>query len=352
MLAIVRTSQLRETAEVSNVQERLDGYTLYDLVLLSGGGSANENGVIVRVGREDFTVINNHGIARDVRPEELRGKRNQTSNRAVALDVQGNQIRCGDQVNVAEGPHKGKTATIKRMSRSQLFLYSQTRPEHAGIFVVRSRSCVLAGTRQSSRNSAQDGGASPFSTPQAQSRGPPRGKRDDALVGKTVRIQAGQWKGNMGIVTDATATHVQVELHARLKKVMVVRERVAVAGDKFGATEGESNQNDPNNLNGAAAAVFAGGATPMHGGATPMHGGATPMHDSMGGGDEVWRPGALDNDASASNENGGDVWGADSSEPSSFATSSDANGMYCLVKEVIELVVSILIELVVSNRIS
>jgi transcription elongation factor SPT5 len=255
---------------------------LYDLVVLSGGGSANEVGCIVRVGREDFTVVNNHGINRDVRPEELRGKRNQTSTRAVALDVSGNQIRCGDSVNVAEGPHKGKIATIKRMSRAQLFLYSQTRSEHAGIFVVRSRSCLLAGSRTQTRGIGGDGGASPFNTPQSQSRGPPGGaKRDDALVGKTVRIQSGQWKGYLGSVCDATATHVQVELHSRLKKVMVVRERVAVVGDKFGAVE-EVDQNDPSNQNGASSAPsFAGGTTPMHGGATPMHGGATPMHDSM-----------------------------------------------------------------------
>ena len=62
-------------------------------------------------------------------------------------------------------------------------------------------------------------------------------RRDDGLIGKTVRIQAGQWKGYLGTVCDATATYVQVELHSRLKKVMVVRERVAVVGDKFGATE-------------------------------------------------------------------------------------------------------------------
>jgi transcription elongation factor SPT5 len=300
---------------------------LYDLVVLSGGGSANEVGIIVRVGREDFTVVNNHGIARDVRPEELRGKRNQTSNRAVALDVQGNQIRCGDQVNVAEGPHKGKTATIKRMSRAQLFLHSQTRSEHAGTFVVRSRSCVLAGSRTQSRGTAGNGGASPFSSPQSQSQGPAgaRGKRDDALIGKTVRIQAGQWKGYLGAVSDATATHVQVELHSRLKKVMVVRERVAVVGDKFGATE-EAGQNDPNGANGAAAPVFSGAATPMHGGATPMHGGATPMHDSMSAGDEVWRPGAMDQDSTQAAENG-DGWGADSSDQNAFGSpANDANG--------------------------
>lgn len=323
----VRTSQLRESAEVASGQDKLSGYELYDLVVLSGGGSANEVGVIVRVGREDFTVINNHGIIREVRPEELRGKRNSTSTRAVALDVQGNQIRGGDSVNVAEGPHKGKTATIKRMSRAQLFLHSQTRTEHAGIFVVRSRSCVLAGTSAQNRMSAPDGGASPFATPQSQGRGGAPGgkggKRDDGLIGKTVRIQAGQWKGYLGSVADGTATHVQVELHSRLKKVMVVRERVAVVGDKFGATE------DQNRIGSEVANPLApttpfvgGGATPMHGGATPMHGGATPMHDSMGG-DEVWHPGAMDEEANETVKEDG--WGSATNDSQFNTTGNDEN---------------------------
>mmetsp|Transcript_39767 Transcript_39767/g.119560 ORF Transcript_39767/g.119560 Transcript_39767/m.119560 type:complete len:1121 (+) Transcript_39767:451-3813(+) len=354
----VRTSQLQESAEVASGQDKLAGYELHDLVVLSGGGSANEVGVIVRVGREDFTVVNNHGIVREIRPEELRGKRNASSNRAVALDVQGNQIRVGDTVGVAEGPHKGKTATIKRMSRAQLFLYSQTRTENAGIFVVRSRSCVLAGSSAQNRSQPGDGGVSPFSTPQSQGGkgGPPgaRGRKEDGLIGKTVRIQAGQWKGYLGAVSDATPTHVQVELHSRLKKVMVVRERVAVVGDKFGSTE------DPNRDNAstgssmlAPSTPFLGGATPMHGGATPMHGGATPMHDGMGGGftpshpttnDDVWRPGgAIDRtpmhdgsdevDGSGGDSGGG--WGSSdgagggaqqSSDPFSGASSSGADG--------------------------
>ena len=64
LLLPVRTSQVRESAEVNSGLEKLAGYELYDLVVLSGGGSANEVGVIVRVGREDFTVVNNHGINR------------------------------------------------------------------------------------------------------------------------------------------------------------------------------------------------------------------------------------------------------------------------------------------------
>ena len=320
----LRTSQLRESSEQYSGQDKLAGYELYDLVMLSGGGSTNEVGIIVRVGREDFTVINNHGISRDVRPEELRGKRNSTSNRAVALDVQGNQIRCGDQVSVAEGPHKGKTATIKRLSRAQIFLYSQTRSENAGIFVARSRSCVLAGSRSQNRG-AQGGDVSPFATPQSQSQrgggpGGPRAKGQDSLITKTVRIQSGQWKGYLGCVCDATATHVQVELHSRLKKVMVVRERVAVVGDKFGATE-DVNQNDLQN-NGASTSFTS--ATPMHGGATPMHGGATPMHDSMS--DEVWRPGALDEETATQEESTSTEWGADTSQTFGGSPNNDDSG--------------------------
>ena len=324
----LRVSQLRESTEQYSGQDKLAGYELYDLVMLSGGGSANEVGIIVRVGREDFTVVNNHGISRDVRPEELRGKRNSTSNRAVALDVQGNQMRCGDQVNVAEGPHKGKTATIKRMSRSQLFLYSQTRSENAGMFVVRSRKCLLAGSRSQQRG-AQGGDVSPFATPQSNSRGGgPGGGRargQDSLIGKTVRIQAGQWKGYLGAVADATATHVQVELHSRLKKVMVVRERVAVVGDKFGAVE-EVNQNDVPNAVPAftSATPMHGGATPMHGGATPMHGGATPMHDSMS--DEVWRPGAMDEEETAQQDSSTNAWGADTSTNGFGSSNNEDSG--------------------------
>jgi transcription elongation factor SPT5 len=184
---------------------------------------------------------------------------------------------------------------------------------------------MLAGSRNQTRGvAAVDGSVSPFATPMSQVRGPAgggRGKGQDSLIGKTVRIQAGQWKGYLGTVSDATATHVQVELHSRLKKVMVVRERVAVVGDKFGATE-EVNHNDM--LGGPAG--FAGAATPMHGGmggiggATPMHGGATPIHDSMS--DEVWRPGALDQE-STQDETAGNEWGAESSNAFSSPKNED-----------------------------
>mmetsp|Transcript_60695 Transcript_60695/g.72054 ORF Transcript_60695/g.72054 Transcript_60695/m.72054 type:complete len:564 (-) Transcript_60695:122-1813(-) len=318
---------------ISTGRDKLAGYELHDLVVLSGGGN-NEVGVIVRVGREEFSVVNNHGIVRDVRPEELRGKRNLASQRAMALDVQGNQIKCGDSVSIAEGPHKGKTASIKRMSRSMLFLYHQARTENAGIFVVRSRSCVLAGNRRSHEKRVVAGGG------MGRGRGPPRGgKSDDGMIGKTVRVQSGAWKGYLGVVTDATPTHVQVELHSRLKKVMVVRERVAVIGDKFGATEprmkGETESlSSSTNGGGVASTPFLGGQTPMHGAATPMHdsaGAFTPSHPSTGT-DDVWRPGgSIDRAPVEEEDERSDVanpWGPsgnDDDDDSSFLTSTTAD---------------------------
>ena len=133
------------------------------------------------------------------------------------------------------------------------------------------------------------------------------------MIGKTVRSQVGQWKGYIGTVSDATATHVQVELHSRLKKVMVAREKVAVVGDKFGATDNSAQA-------AAVAAVTANPmtmATPHHGpigGATPaIHGafgGATPAHGDENT-DEVWRPGgAVDQEAIKDD----DGWGASQPE--------------------------------------
>jgi len=330
----VRTSQLQESAEIASGRDKLAGYELHDLVVLSGGGSTNEVGVIVRVGREEFTVINNHGIVREVRPEELRGKRNSTSKRAVALDVQGGQIRVGDNVSVVEGPHKGKSATIKQMNRAQLFLYSQTRAEHAGIFVVRSRSCVLSGSRNRSTTNEASSGLN------SRGGGGQRGaRRDDTLIGKTVRVSSGKWKGYIGTVADSTATHVQVELHSRLKKVMVLRERIAVVGDKFGSTD-RSDHYGSNGMAGSAT-PFLGGATPMHGSATPRHGsGVTPMHDGgLGGGftpshsdgtDDVWRPGSMDqtprhrDDSETTN-------GFDEGDPATKMQDTKAPGKYSLV---------------------
>ncbi|GMH66254.1 hypothetical protein TrRE_jg785, partial [Triparma retinervis] len=133
---------------------------------------------------------------------------------------------------------------------------------------------------------------------------------EDNMISKTVRIQQGQWKGYVGIVVNATDTHVSVELHSRLKKVNVLRNKVKVVGDKYGGTD----QDQQNAAEAAAASGNSHGLTPFMGSSTPQLGGMTPMNPGgltpggaggmtplnathYGDGDDeenVWIPGGLD----------------------------------------------------------
>ncbi|CAN0332948.1 unnamed protein product, partial [Hapterophycus canaliculatus] len=97
----VHVSQLQETPEVSTGLDSLQGYELYDLVMLG----PNEVGVVTRVNREDLEVVNNSGNVKRVRPQEIRGKRNAQSRRAFVVDTQQNQLEvrlCYDKALVVD----------------------------------------------------------------------------------------------------------------------------------------------------------------------------------------------------------------------------------------------------------
>ena len=123
----VRISQLTVSSDVSTGQAKLDGYELFDLVAIAGERNRNEVGIIVKVGREEFDVVNQAGSTIQVNPEQMRGKRNSNSLRATALDFGSNPVRVGDSVNILDGEYKNKSGTIKHIFRAFLFLHSQVR---------------------------------------------------------------------------------------------------------------------------------------------------------------------------------------------------------------------------------
>ncbi|CAB9509558.1 Transcription elongation factor SPT5 [Seminavis robusta] len=210
----VRISQLCQSTDTSSgEQDSLQGYHLYDLVATN-----QEVGIVVRVGANDLSFMNQHGTARKVRPQELRGKRNLRSQRTTYFDRRGATMRQGSMVAVAAGPQrKGQSGTIRRLYKSHVFLFSPTQVENSGIFVVPSRSCALVGSSNTSIQSAKG-------WPRYRQKwGQPQG-----LVGKTVRIRSGQWKGYQGTVSQTTANHVLVQLDSRPKKVRLLREKVHV----------------------------------------------------------------------------------------------------------------------------
>lgn len=46
-----------------------------------------------------------------------------------------------------------------------------------------------------------------------------QGRRDEGLVGRTVKIRLGPFKGYRGRVKDATSTTVRIELESQMKEV-------------------------------------------------------------------------------------------------------------------------------------
>ncbi|XP_027563215.1 transcription elongation factor SPT5-like, partial [Neopelma chrysocephalum] len=53
-----------------------------------------------------------------------------------------------------------------------------------------------------------------------------RGRRDNDLIGQTVRISQGPYKGYIGVVKDATESTARVELHSTCQTISVDRQRL------------------------------------------------------------------------------------------------------------------------------
>ncbi len=58
--------------------------------------------------------------------------------------------------------------------------------------------------------------------------GGPKGGRDSTIIGKTVRVIQGPYKGYVGIIKDATESTARVELHTSCKTISVDRQRLSI----------------------------------------------------------------------------------------------------------------------------
>ncbi|XP_057297763.1 transcription elongation factor SPT5-like [Hydractinia symbiolongicarpus] len=265
-------------------------------------------GVIVRLERENFSVLNQHGKVVQVKPQAVSKKKDRN---AVALDSEQNQIQIKDIVKVIDGQHEGLQGEIKHLYRGHAFIQSKMMLENGGIFVVKGRSLVLAGGGKSVSNMMSGGMGGGFAPMSPRITSPARdgpgggggggrggggggfgggrgrggggrgrgrgGGRDTSLIGETVRIAQGPFKGYIGIIKDATETLARVELHTNCKTISVDRSRLALVSGQnkgggvtaYGHTPMYSSGQTP----------MYGNQTPMYGSRTPMYGNQTPMHE-------------------------------------------------------------------------
>jgi transcription elongation factor len=302
-----------ESNEKAVQRSSLAGYDLYDLVQIGVGG---KRGVIVRCGRESFLVIGTDGGVSTVTPSELSRKMNNISKRGQVIDKQGQYLSSGDFALITEGKSKGKMGKIMHISNAFVFLHSRGVLENAGILVAKSNILQLAGYKSQqdltelsmgmiTRDSTVGGQAhisQKRSGAMNLNKRPEREKKD-LLIGKTVQITQGNWKGMIGIVVDGTATHRTIELHSKNKTVTVMASRcLEVTNDRSGKIIERNYESDRGGMTpgtgysgysgtltpGMTPGMYtpgmfgAGGITPGLpgaglGGATPMLGGITPM---------------------------------------------------------------------------
>lgn len=281
--------------------DSLGHFNYGDLVQLD----AQTVGVIVRLEKENLQILTQQGRVRPYKSQAVTKKNYSRQQQPVSLDKDNNTLSIKDQVTVVDGPHRGKTAEVKHIYRGFTFLHSKAIMENGGMFACKSRMLQVVGS-QGTRNTVENfatpgmtpGYMSPrISSPQRQGGGginDPRvmlqsnmyGGRDKMtaqLIGKTIRIVSGSYKGHIGIIKDAIGDNARVELHSDCRTITVAMINIKpIEGQRLPESTYNSfnTKSTPNYSQGTPS--HAGGRTPSHIGLqTPMHdGSATPMHNS------------------------------------------------------------------------
>ncbi|MBA0691978.1 hypothetical protein Goari_009576, partial [Gossypium aridum] len=220
-----------------------------------------------------------------------------------------NPISVKDVVRILEGHCKGKQGLVEHIYKGVLFVYDQHHLEHAGFICVKADSCCIVGGSRSNGNRNGDSFSrfgsfkTPPLVPPSPRRfargGPPfdssgrhRGGRGghDALIGTTVKIRQGPFKGYRGRVVDIKGQSVRVELESQMKNLfMSAVDRNFISDNVVISTPTRDTSR-----------YGMGSETPMHPSRTPLHlyitpmrdPGATPIHDGMRTPmrDRAWNP--------------------------------------------------------------
>ncbi len=333
----INTSLLQVSEDVAIGAGTLAGYELYDLVSLND----QESAVVIQVTNQKLRVMNNLAVVKDVTPQEIRSKQNALSQRAFAVDSSSNRFVVNDMVSVISGPMQGMSGTVKHIFKGVIWLHNNTHNKNSGVFVTRSRQCLLSGGSSSSQsrpitdnfklnrmnnNAAPSGGfggsgGSVASTP-VSGGGSTYGTVGIGSggfgIGSQIKITKGAYRSMLGVILNIDGSYVLVELSARMKKVYVKKEDIRLADSTIESTAASSGPSTytstytgyDNFAAGAATPYLAtqtpnyvGSETPRYGSETPSHygsetpsfsdyGAATPRHNS----DDVWRITAMDLD--------------------------------------------------------
>lgn len=320
----VHDQDISECSDVTSGKVKLGNYELHDMVQLN----PQTMGVIVKIERDIFSVLDNNGVLQSVPLQQMGYKK--SSREAVAYDANNTQISAGDSIRVEQGVHKGKQGVLKHIFRHHLFLYANDYTDNAGIYVAKAQQCVLSGSKMNplkKRQTMTTPGQTPLSgmgsalrsparngfddpaNPQAQRYNPnknlARARQNDPFLAKTVVILKGSLKGYIGTVKTVSETHARIQL-SNCKIVNVPKTDIQLK---------ESLEQHQDNTEGSKTPVWDNAPQTPHNffvTSTPLvrHAPATPSRTGS-----VWDP-ALPNTPVRRNwEQGPDSWGTPGYRP-------------------------------------
>ncbi|KAJ6140576.1 hypothetical protein N7470_010372 [Penicillium chermesinum] len=208
-------------------------------------------GCIIKVDRESLRVMDQNGSVRDVLPTQVTAVRERLNSEIVATDRNGAQIRLRDTVRE----------------------------------VVRSRRSSL--WPRSNQNEPCDGNEATRRPRRTRSPSPlPKGNTD-VLIGKTVSVRKGRFKGLIGIVRDADDKIARVELYTMSSKhVLIPRDQLApkhpISKQPLPLGRGRGPR-VPYGSSGAPAGGAGGSGGGWNGGRTPIGAGDSSRTPAWGG---------------------------------------------------------------------
>ncbi|KAG5404969.1 hypothetical protein IGI04_011088 [Brassica rapa subsp. trilocularis] len=284
-----------ESSEVTTGVTKIGQYELHDLVLLDN----LTFGVTIRLENEAFQVLKGNPDRPEVALVKLREIKCKLDRKISVQDRYKNVISVSDDVRIVEGPSKGKQGPVRHIYKGVLFIYDRHHLEHAGFICAKCTSCVVVGGSRSGANRSGGDSLSRFSNFKAPAPVPPsprrfqrggmgynargrgrggRGGRDDSLLGTTVKIRLGPFKGYRGPVVEVKGDSVRVELEMKIVTGKLLYSLLLSDTSRYSM----------------------GSETPMHPSRTPLHpymtpmrdSGATPIHDGMRTPmrDRAWNP--------------------------------------------------------------
>lgn len=306
------------TISANNLSKSMDStptsseYALHDIVELSAKNVA----CVIQAGHDIFKVLDDNGKVSTITKGSILRKINTARSRVTTVDSSGREIKIGDTVVEKVGARR--EGQVLYIQTQQIFIVSKKITENAGVFVVNpmnveavaSKDNTLSGLNTLDLTKMNPDVVSKMRPPQPMNQQGGMGR--DVALGKTVRIRAAGYKGQLGIVRDVNGDKATIELHSKSKHITIDKRKLMYYNKEGGegitydelvnrrgrtpnARIGPSYVSAPRNMATGGMPVGAAASNPstLSGGMTPgwnsFDGGKTPAVNSHGnGGASAW----------------------------------------------------------------